>query len=319
MSDSALRNRSFLVTGGAGFLGSHVVHRLRERGCTRIGVPRSRDFDLTRPKDIDAMFDQMRPEIIIHLAAACGGIGVNREKPGEFFYRNLVMGAQLMETARQRGVRKFVAVGTVCAYPKLAPVPFVEHDLWNGYPEETNAPYGLAKKMLLVQAQAYRRQYGLDAIYLLPTNLYGPADNFDLGTSHVIPALIRKFVEARDAGKHYVTCWGTGEPSREFMYVDDAASGIVLATELYESAEPVNLGTGREIRILELAETIRNLVGFTGDIRWDASKPDGQPRRRLDTSRAETHLGFLAQTGLEEGLRRTICWYEGSREAQSSA
>jgi GDP-L-fucose synthase len=308
----ALADQSIVVTGGGGFLGRVVVEKLMQREPRSIGVPRTTEYDLTKASDIDRMYDRMRPDVVIHLAAVCGGIGANMERPADFFYQNLMMGVQLMEQARQRGVKKFVAVGTICAYPKNTPVPFKEENLWDGYPEETNAPYGLAKKMLLVQAQAYRQQYGFNAIYLLPVNLYGPGDNFDLKTSHVIPALVRKFVEARDRGDKQVVCWGTGAASREFLYVDDAAEGILLAAERYNGAEPVNVGAGMEITIKELAEVVKRATGFNGEIVWDSSKPDGQPRRRLDTSRAEKLFGFRAKVGFEEGLRQTIAWFESN-------
>ncbi len=305
--------RCVVVTGGAGFLGRYVIEGLRQRRCRRIEVPRIEQYDLVNLDDIVRMYERMQPDIVIHLAALVGGIGANRDRPGEFFYRNLMMGVQLIEQARLREIEKFVAIGTVCAYPKFAPVPFKEEYLWDGYPEETNAPYGLAKKMLLVQSQAYRQQYGFDAIFLLPVNLYGPGDNFDLQTSHVIPALIRKCMEALDSGADHITCWGTGEVSREFLYVADAADGILLATEHYNDAEPVNIGAGSEIRIRDLAELIAKLTGFAGEIRWDPSKPDGQPRRCLDVSKAKASFGFEAKTPLEEGLRRTIDWYEENR------
>lgn len=306
-------SKSVMVTGGAGFLGSHVVAELRRRGATRIFVPRSAEYDLRREADIRRALQRSEPDIVIHLAAVVGGIGANRREPGRFFYDNAIMGIQLMEQARLAGVAKFVSVGTVCAYPKQTPVPFREEDLWNGYPEETNAPYGLAKKMLLVQGQAYRQQYGFNAIYLLPVNLYGPGDSFDPERSHVIPALIRKFLEAKEQGAREVVAWGTGSASREFLYVEDAAEGIALATQRYDGAEPVNLGSGREITIRELAEVIARLIGFSGEIRWDASQPDGQPRRRLDTTKAKELFGFEARTPFEEGLRRTIAWYRGIR------
>lgn len=301
-----------LVTGGAGFLGRVLVRALQQRGCGPISVPRSAEYDLVDRGASERLLDDARPDLIIHLAAVCGGIGANRDRPGDFFYQNLMMGVQLMEAARRRGVPKFVAIGTVCAYPKFAEVPFREERLWDGYPEETNAPYGLAKKMLLVQAQAYRQQYGYNAIYLLPANLYGPGDNFDLHTSHVIPALIRKLSEAKRRRDAAVICWGTGRASREFLYVDDAAEGILLAAERYNGAEPVNLGNGREITIRELTETIRRMIGFDGRIEWDATRPDGQPRRALDTRRARELFGFEARTPLEEGLRRTIDWFNAS-------
>jgi GDP-L-fucose synthase len=296
----------FLVTGGAGFLGRSVVEGLERRGAVSVTVPRSRDYDLRVETAARRLLETCQPEVIIHLAAVVGGIGANRTNPGKFFYDNLVMGVHLMEQARRLGVRKFVAVGTVCAYPKFASVPFREDELWNGYPEETNAPYGLAKKMLLVQAQAYRQQYGFNAIYLLPVNLYGPRDNFDPESSHVIPALIKKCVEARRAGSSSIEVWGTGSATREFLYVDDCAEGILLATERYDRPDPLNLGSAQEVSIRDLATLIAHLTGFTGDIRWDSTKPDGQPRRCLDVSRARAELGFVAKTPLQEGLRRTI-------------
>ena len=308
--------KSVLVTGGAGFLGSHVVRKLRDRGATRVFVPSSAEFDLREKEAIRRALDQATADVVIHLAAVVGGIGANRDNPGRFFYDNAIMGIQLMEQARLAGVRKFVTVGTVCAYPKLTPVPFREDDLWNGYPEETNAPYGLAKKMLLVQGQAYRDQYGFNSIYLLPVNLYGPGDNFDPSSSHVIPALIRKMFEAKERGDDHIVAWGTGSASREFLYVEDSAEGIVLATERYDGREPVNLGAGREVTIGELIETIARLCQFKGEIRWDFSKPDGQPRRMLDTSRARELFGFEAKTDFENGLRRTIDWYASVRERE---
>jgi GDP-L-fucose synthase len=310
-------SKRVVVTGGAGFLGSFVVEALRERGCPEPFVPRSRDYDLRRQADVARMLAEARPELIIHLAAVVGGIGANRENPGRFFYDNLVMGAELMEAARLAGVPKFVAIGTVCSYPKFAPVPFREEDLWNGYPEETNAPYGLAKKMLLVQSQAYREQYGFNSIFLLPVNLYGPRDNFDPSASHVIPALIRKCVEAVERGAPEVVVWGTGRATREFLYVADAAEAIVLAAERYDESEPVNLGTGTEIAIRDLVTLIADLAGFTGRIVWDASKPDGQPRRMLATDRAAKYFGFVAKTSFEEGLRRTIEWYRDAGRAEA--
>jgi GDP-L-fucose synthase len=286
------------------------VERLRSFPDVDVTVPRRRDYDLIQRENCRRLIEDARPDLVIHLAALVGGIGANQKSPGRFFYDNLMMGAQLMEEARLSGVKKFVALGTVCAYPKNTPTPFHETDLWNGYPEETNAPYGLAKKMLLVQAQSYRRQYGLNAIFLLPCNLYGPGDNFDPKTSHVIPALIRKFVQARDSGAAAVEAWGTGKASREFLYVSDCADAITRASAIYDDGEPMNIGSGREITIAELASMIARLVGFTGEIRWQADKPDGQPRRQLDVTRAREKLGFQAQVPLEEGLRHTIEWYE---------
>ena len=302
-------NKTVLVTGGAGFLGSFVVEKLRARGCANIIVPRSKEHDLRDRDVIVQLFRDTRPDIVLHLAAVVGGIGANRANPGRFFYDNAIMGIQLMEYARQQGVEKFVMLGTVCAYPKFTPVPFKEDDLWNGYPEETNAPYGLAKKMLLVQAQGYRAQYGFNAIYLLPVNLYGPRDNFDLESSHVIPAIIRKCVEAKRAGKPEIVLWGDGSPTREFLYVEDAAKGIVLAAERYNGEAPVNLGSGQEIRIRDLAQLIAGAVGFSGKISWDTTKPNGQPRRCLDVSRAEELFGFRAACAFEEGIQRTVSWY----------
>jgi GDP-L-fucose synthase len=307
-------SRRVMVTGGNGFLGSAVVNRLRGAGASEIFVPRSSEYDLRTRDGIARALADGKPDLIIHLAAVVGGIGANRENPGRFFYENAIMGIELMEQARLAGVAKFVGVGTVCSYPKFTPVPFREDDLWNGYPEETNAPYGLAKKMLLVQGQAYRDQYGFNAIHLLPVNLYGPGDNFDPASSHVIPALIRKCLEARDRGDAYVEVWGTGTASREFLYVDDAAEGIVLAAERYDDRDPANLGVGAEITIRSLTELIARLTRFEGEIHWDASKPDGQPRRALDTSRARERFGFVAGTSFEDGLRRTIGWYEGHRD-----
>jgi GDP-L-fucose synthase len=308
-----LMSRRVMVTGGAGFLGQRVLARLRQAGCRDIFVPRQADYDLVQHDQVQRAIRDARPDVIIHLAAVVGGIGANQANPGKFFYDNLMMGVQLIEEARQAGVDKFVAIGTICAYPKFTPIPFREENIWDGYPEETNAPYGLAKKMLLVQAQAYREQYGYNAIYLLPVNLYGPGDNFDPDTSHVIPALIRKCIEAREAGAAAITVWGDGSPSREFLYVDDAAEGIVLATERYDGAEPVNLGAGVEITVRDLVELIARLTGFQGRVEFDASKPNGQPRRCLDTSRAEKCFGFRARTDFETGLRQTIAWYEQKR------
>src|SRR6266566_3152094 len=306
--------RRVVVTGGRGFLGSYVVDNLLQRGAKHVLAPTKKEYDLRLGEAVRKMYDDMKPDIVIHLAAIVGGIGANRERPGEFFYDNLMMGVQLMETARQRNVEKFVSIGTVCAYPKFAPVPFKEDDLWNGYPEETNAPYGLAKKMLLVQGRAYRQQYGFRSIYLLPVNLYGPGDNFDHASSHVIPALIRKCVEARDSGASEIVVWGDGSPTREFLYVVDAAEGIVLASERYDKPDPVNLGSAFEISIKNLATLIAELTGFGGDIMWDASQPNGQPRRKLDTSRAEKEFGFRSHVEFREGLTRTIQWYERHRE-----
>jgi GDP-L-fucose synthase len=308
-------SRRVMVTGGNGFLGSAVVGRLRRAGASEIFVPRSAEYDLRTRDGIDRALSQGKPDLIIHLAAVVGGIGANRENPGRFFYENAIMGIELMEQARLAGVDKFVGVGTVCSYPKFTPVPFHEDDLWNGYPEETNAPYGLAKKMLLVQGQAYRQQYGFNAIHLLPVNLYGPGDNFNPASSHVIPALIRKCLEARDQGDAFIEVWGTGAASREFLYVDDAAQGIVLAAERYDDGDPVNLGVGAEITIRALVELIARLTRFEGELRWDATKPDGQPRRALDTTRARERFGFAAGTSFEDGLRHTIEWYEANRAA----
>jgi GDP-L-fucose synthase len=302
-------DRRVVVTGGAGFLGSHVVERLKERGARTVFVPRSPEYDLRREDAGARLYRDARPDIVIHLAAVVGGIGANRENPGRFFYENLVMGAHLIEEARRHGVEKFVALGTICSYPKFTPVPFREEDLWNGYPEETNAPYGIAKKAMLVQLQAYRQQYGFNGIYLLPVNLYGPRDNFDPGSSHVIPALVKKCVDAVKDGSETITVWGTGRATREFLYVEDAAEGIVLASERYGGADPVNLGAGFEITIKDLAEKIAGITGFTGRLIWDSTKPDGQPRRALDTSRAEALFGFRAKTSFDDGLRKTVEWY----------
>jgi GDP-L-fucose synthase len=304
------KDKRVVVTGGAGFLGRVVVEQLSSKGCRHVTVPRSAQFDLRKTSAIRKLYTQARPDMVIHLAAVVGGIGANRENPGKFFYDNLMMGVELMEQARQRGIAKFVAVGTICAYPKFCPVPFKEDNLWNGYPEETNAPYGLAKKMLLVQSQAYRQQYGFNSIYLLPVNLYGPGDNFSLESSHVIPALIRKCVEAKRRGDDYITVWGTGRATREFLYVDDAARGIILAAEKYNSSQPVNLGAGFEISIKKLAQLIVKMTKFKGKIIWDKTKPDGQPRRCLDTTRAKKEFGFKAQVSFETGLKKTIAWYE---------
>ena len=299
-----------VVTGGAGFLGRFIVERLRALTDVEVFVPRSAEYNLVEGVDIKRLFAKTRPDLVIHLAAVVGGIGANQKNPGKFFYENLMMGVQLIEQARLHDVKKFVAVGTVCAYPKFTPTPFHEEDLWNGYPEETNAPYGLAKKMMLVQAQAYRQQYNFNTIFLLPANLYGPGDNFDLESSHVIPALIRKCLEAREQGAAFVEAWGTGNASREFLYVDDCAEAVRRAAALYDEGEPVNIGTGSEIKISELLQLIARLTGFEGEIRWQSDKPDGQPRRRLDVSRAFEKFGFQSSTSLEEGLRKTIEWYE---------
>ena len=298
------------VTGGAGFLGRFLTEMLKAHEGVEVFVPRSRDYNLIEKDDINRMLDDSQPDLVIHLAAVVGGIGHNQKNPGKFFYDNLMMGVQLIEQSRLRGVKKFVATGTVCAYPKFTPVPFKEDDLWNGYPEETNAPYGLAKKMMLVQSQAYREQYGFNSIFLLPANLYGPGDNFDLETSHVIPALIRKCVEARRSGAGFIEVWGSGSASREFLYGEDCAEGIVKAAALYNESDPVNLGNGREVVIKDLVEMIVRLTGFEGEIRWQSNKPDGQPRRQLDTSRAAERFGFQAHTSLEQGLQQTIDWYE---------
>lgn len=302
------------VTGGGGFLGSFIVDNLRARGASEILVPRKADYDLVNRQDIDRMLEDGKPDIVIHAAALAGGIGANRARPADFFYSNLMMGVPLMHAAWERGVKKFVALGTICSYPKFAPTPFREEDLWDGYPEETNAPYGLAKKMLLVQAQAYREQYGFNAIFLLPVNLYGPRDNFDLETSHVIPALIRKFIEAKERGDEQVELWGDGSPTREFLYVEDAAEGVVLAAECYNGSEPVNLGSGREISIKDLAETIAMLAGYEGEFIWNTDKPNGQPRRLLDVARAKKHFGFRASTSFEDGLRKTVDWFREYRK-----
>jgi GDP-L-fucose synthase len=309
---TGLTEKRITVTGGAGFLGSRVVEKLRAAGTKEVFVPRSRDYDLTDMAAVRRLYADAKPQVVIHLAAVVGGIGANRENPGKFFYDNLMMGAQLMEEGRKAGVEKFVAAGTICAYPKFAPVPFKEDDLWNGYPEETNAPYGLAKKMLLVQAQAYRAQYGFNAIFLLPVNLYGPGDNFNPDSSHVIPALIKKFDAAVQAGEKEVTVWGTGRATREFLYVDDCAQGVCLAAARYDKPEPVNIGAGFEITIKDLAGVIARLTGFSGKVLWDTAKPDGQPRRMLDTTRA-AEFGFKAKTHFEEGLKKTIDWYRQNR------
>jgi GDP-L-fucose synthase len=308
--------RRVCVTGGAGFLGSYVLAKLRERGAKEIFIPRIEDYNLVQPEVVKRMIADAHPDIVIHLAANVGGIGANRARPAEFFYDNLMMGTQLIHESWKMGVEKVVAIGTVCAYPKFTTVPFREEELWSGYPEETNAPYGLAKKMMLVQSQAYRQQYGFNSIFLIPVNLYGPRDNFNLETSHVIPALIRKCLEAQDRGDAEVVVWGDGTPTREFLYAGDAAEGIVLAAERYNASEPVNLGSGQEISIKDLAETIAQLTGFDGRLVWDTTKPNGQPRRALDISRAEELFGFRAEMPFEEGLRQTIEWYRDQVEEE---
>ena len=308
-----LTKKRIVVTGGGGFLGSFVVDALKARGCESVVVPRKRDYDLTRMDGIEKLFADARPEVIFHLAAVVGGIGANRLNPGSFFYENAIMGIQLIEAARVHQVEKTLVAGSICAYPKFTPVPFKEDDLWNGYPEETNAPYGIAKKALLVQGQAYRQQYGMNSIFVMPVNLYGPRDNFDLQSSHVIPALIRKALEAKEAGVEELVGWGDGSPTREFLYVEDAAEGLITAMERYDGDEPVNLGSGFEISIKDLMELIARLCGFEGRLVWDATQPNGQPRRGLDTTRAEKYFGFRAQTALEEGLRKTIAWYQENR------
>ncbi len=308
-----LKARRVVVTGGSGFLGCYVVDEVRRAGAASVVVPRKQEYDLVEPGAAQRLLEDAKPDLLIHLAARVGGIGANRENPGAYFYDNLMMGVQLIEAGRRLGVDKVVTVGTICSYPKFTPVPFREDDLWSGYPEETNAPYGLAKKMLLVQGQAYRQQYGMNVIHLLPVNLYGPGDNFDPASSHVIPALIKKFQDALDAGARLVEVWGTGRASREFLYVEDAGRGIVMAAAAYDGEEPVNLGAGFEIRIDELAQLIARLMGFSGEIRFDPSKPDGQPRRSLDTTRAERLFGFRAETSFEDGMAKTIAWYRQQR------
>lgn len=309
------KDKRVVVTGGAGFLGSFVVDQLRAKGCEQIVVPRSRDYDLVQMEAVKQLYGDTKPDVVIHLAARVGGIGANQANPGRFFYDNLMMGAQLIEVGRQQGLKKFVATGTICAYPKFAPIPFKEDDIWNGYPEETNAPYGLAKKMMLAQSQAYRQQYGFNSIVLFPVNLYGPRDNFDLETSHVIPALIRKCVSAKEEGRDRIILWGDGSPTREFLYVEDAAEGILLAAEQYDGDLPINLGTGEEVRIHDLATIIAAEVGFTGQIQWDATKPNGQPRRCLDVSRAKQLFGFQARHNLRDGLKNTVQWFQANRNA----
>jgi GDP-L-fucose synthase len=308
-----LSTKRICVTGGAGFLGQHLVRNLQSKGARDIFIPRYPEYDLVKGEDIARMLEVSQPDIIIHLAAHVGGIGANMARPAEFFYDNLMMGVQLMHQAWQRGVEKVVALGTICAYPKFTPIPFKEERLWDGYPEETNAPYGLAKKMLLVQSQAYRQQYGFNSIFLLPVNLYGPGDNFDPASSHVIPALIRKCVEAKEQGADEIVAWGDGSPTREFIYVEDAAEGIALATQYYNRSDPVNIGSSFEISIKDLTELIARLTGFEGWVRWDTSKPNGQPRRKLDTTRAKEYFGFSAKTNFEDGLRQTIDWYLANR------
>jgi GDP-L-fucose synthase len=313
MSDF-FKNKKIVITGGAGFLGGYIVEGLAKRGCKNILIPKIEDYNLVNMLDVIRMYDDMKPDIVIHLAAVVGGIGANRQHPGQFFYENIMMGVQLIDQARLRKIEKFVALGTVCSYPKFTPVPFKEDDLWNGYPEETNAPYGLAKKMLLVQTQSYRTEYGLNGIFLVPVNLYGPGDNFNPGSSHVIPALIKKCVDAIDAGDDHIVCWGTGKASREFIYVADAAEGILLATECFNGPEPVNIGAGFEITIKDLTEKIVKLTGFKGRIDWDTSLPDGQPRRCLDVSRAKKLFGFEAKMSFDDGLKKTIDWYIKNRK-----
>ena len=316
---NGVADKRILLTGGAGFLGTKVRERLEAAGAAEVFVPRRADYDLTDATAVARAYDDARPDTVVHLAAEVGGIGANRDNPGRYFFANMAMGLHLIEEARRRGTEKIVQVGTVCSYPKHTPVPFSEEELWNGYPEETNAPYGVAKKALLVMLQAYRAQYGLRGAYLLPVNLYGPGDNFDLESSHVIPALIRKCEEARIAGRDEVVCWGTGSASREFLYVDDCADAIVAAAQRYDGPEPINIGAHREITIRELTETIARLTGFEGELVWDTSKPDGQPRRCLDTSRASELLGFTASTSLEDGLRQTIAWYREHATADAAA
>jgi GDP-L-fucose synthase len=314
-----LSTKKIVVTGGSGFLGRHVVGLLQRQGCANVFVPRSKQFDLTHEQDVRRLLAQERPQVVIHLAALVGGIGANRLNPGSFLYANLMMGAHLIEQSRRADVEKFVQVGTICSYPKFTPVPFKESDLWNGYPEETNAPYGLAKKLLIVQLQSYRQQYGFNGVNVLPVNLYGPGDNFDLESSHVIPALIRKCLEARERGDKTLAVWGTGTPTREFLYVEDAARGIVAAAEKLETSDPVNLGSGSEISIRDLVDLVVRHTGFAGEVVYDPTKPDGQPRRCLDVTRAKRLLGFQAQVTLDEGLKRTVAWYAAQKKTQPSA
>jgi GDP-L-fucose synthase len=314
-----LSTKKIVVTGGSGFLGQHVVRLLQRQGCANVFVPRSKQFDLTHEQDVQRLLAQERPQVVIHLAALVGGIGANRLNPGSFLYANLMMGANLIEQSRRAGVEKFIQVGTICSYPKFTPVPFKESDLWNGYPEETNAPYGLAKKLLIVQLQSYRRQYGFNGVNVLPVNLYGPGDNFDLESSHVIPALIRKCLEAKERGDKTLVVWGTGTPTREFLYVEDAARGIVAAAEKLETSDPVNLGSGSEISIRDLVALIVRHTGFRGEVVYDPTKPDGQPRRCLDVTKAKQLLGFQAQMTLDEGLKRTIAWYAAQKKTHPSA
>jgi len=313
-----LKHKRGVVTGGGGFLGSQIVNQLRQEGCEDVSVPRSSEFDLTDPQAVERLFTQRRPHVVIHGAALCGGIGANRDNPGRFFYVNAIMGIQLIEAARRHSTEKTVVIGTICAYPKFTPSPFAESALWDGYPEETNAPYGLAKKMLLVQCQAYREQYGMNAIYLLPVNLYGPGDNFDLESSHVIPALIRKCLEAIANNRSEIVLWGDGSPTREFLYVEDAAKAIVAAAKQYDGSEPVNIGSGIEISIRDLAQKIAHITGFRGKIVWDATKPNGQPRRCLDVTRAEREFGFRSAMSLDEGLAQTIAWYSAHSKPLSA-
>ena len=308
-------NKKVMVTGGAGFLGSYIVKALKSKGCNDIFIPKIEDYNFVNIEDVKRVYSDFKADIVIHLAAKVGGIGINKEKPGEFFYDNLMMGVQLMDEAYKSGVSKFVALGTICCYPKFTTVPFKEKNLWDGYPEETNAPYGLAKKMLLVQSQSYRDQYGFNSIFLMPVNLYGPGDNFDLSSSHVIPALIKKCLDANESNRDDITVWGRGTPTREFLYVEDAAEGILLACEKYNKSEPVNLGSGFEISIKDLAKLISELTDFKGKVIWDKTKPDGQPRRRLDTKKAEKEFGFRAKTDFKEGLKKTIDWYKSARSS----